>query len=95
MNAMRWFYGTSFHNHTTEEEPMITTTVLAIGDKVKAKAFTDCFGEEHPEITGLTVSRIQVIPESSIPSYRRITCASVECDHRIEASERFFEREMI
>jgi len=43
-----------------------------IGDKVKAVAFTDCFGEYHPEQRGLVVEIIRLEVCNFIPSYWRI-----------------------
>lgn len=59
-----------------------------IGQRVKAIAFTNCFGKQVEETKGLTVTSYKLIAESSIPAYYRITA---EGPHMFfEAAERFF-----
>ena len=63
-----------------------------VGQRVKHLAYTDCFGEFHPETRNLVVESIRHMPESSIPAYDRINAVAdrpqrvIQC----EAAARFF-----
>ncbi len=45
---------------------------FAIGDKVIHSAFTDCFGQHHPDSEVLEVESVQREECHSIPSYWRV-----------------------
>lgn len=66
-------------------------TKYHIGQLVKAVAFTDSFGEYHPEVRMLIVESVTLIGGRSIPDYHRIKAVySNNPAHFIEAGERFF-----
>ena len=62
-----------------------------IGDKVKRKAFTDCFGEFHPATPLLVVMSIQTIGES-VPHHRlKAENPASAWPEWYEGAERYFE----
>lgn len=65
---------------------------FTIGQKVKAIAFTDCFGKDIPERCDLTVTEIRKVDGQSIPSYYRVK-ADADNGEYIEGAERFFDHE--
>jgi hypothetical protein len=62
--------------------------MFKIGDKVKAVAFTDCFGEFHKESSTLTVTKVQKIINDC--PHTRIIAVGDSGYHYIEGGERFF-----
>ena len=46
--------------------------IFNIGDKVKRKAFTDCFGEYNPTTPLLVVVSIETIDGITLPTYHRL-----------------------
>lgn len=77
---------------------------LKVGDKVTAIAYTDCFGKDHPEVTGLVVDSVQHVPEAhGVAAYDRLNCyrddlgealarrnSTPEQVVQVEAAARFF-----
>lgn len=80
--------------------------MVNIGDKVKAIAYTDCFGKEHAEIRGLVVLSAKHIPaQHGVAAYDRLDCELENLGEalanrhklpeiiRVEAAARFFAHE--
>ena len=77
---------------------------FGIGHIVSRPAFVDCFGVEQPLIEGLKVERIVLVnpsaeefnphPSNRMQPYFRILAYSQDHTVRIEAAERFFNREV-
>lgn len=68
-------------------------SVFNIGDRVKAKAFTDSLKKFHPELKCLVVKRVQICESEYLRPYFRIYAEHERHDAPInafEASERFF-----
>ena len=68
--------------------------IFNIGDKVKRKAFTDCFNEFHPTTPLLVVVSIQTIGEnvSSCPHHRlKAENPASAWPEWYEGAERYFE----
>jgi hypothetical protein len=63
-----------------------------IGQKVKAVAFVDCFGNHQDEVTDLTVTDVRLIEPQSMKPYYRVQAhkPNGSCCY-VEAAERFFE----
>jgi hypothetical protein len=68
-----------------------------VGDRVKAKAYTDCFGVRHAEVTSLVVA--DVTPsggQHGVAPYDRLNCYNVDRTAQVmqvEAAARFFEHD--
>src|SRR3990167_6203887 len=78
----------------TEREPKMEPRIFHIGDKVKRKAFTDCFGKFHPTTPLLVVVSIKTIGEdvSSVPHHRlKAENPASAWPEWYEGAERFFE----
>lgn len=60
-----------------------------VGDKVKARGFTDCFGKWSEEVDGLTVHSVQYIDNKYAPHWR---CKAVYADgyRYIEGNQEHF-----
>jgi hypothetical protein len=82
------------------------TQEFKVGDKVKAIAYTDCFGKEHAEVGGLIVLSVKHIPaQHGLAAYDRLDCELVNPGEalanrhklqeiiRVEAAARFFAHE--
>ena len=68
--------------------------IFHIGDKVKRKAFTDCFGKYHPDTSLLVVVSIKTIGEdvSSVPHHRlKAENPASAWPEWYEGAERYFE----
>lgn len=68
--------------------------VFHIGDKVKRKAFTDCFGRYYPAISPLVVVSVKTIgPDmSSVPHHRlKAENPSAKWHEWYEGAEKGFE----
>lgn len=63
-------------------------SLFTIGQRVSHKEFTDCFGEFHPAVHGLTVREINVV-NNSCPHVRLTAYADNGWQYH-EASQRFF-----
>jgi hypothetical protein len=66
-----------------------------IGQRVKAVGFTDCFGKDVPERSGLTVTEVRKIEGQSIPSYYRVKANAANGFEYIEGAERYFAAETV
>jgi hypothetical protein len=82
------------------------TQQFQVGDRVKAIAYTDCFGKERAEVNGLVVLSVKHIPaQHGMEAYDRLDCELVNLGEalanrhklpeiiRVEAAARFFAHE--
>ena len=63
---------------------------FAIGDKVTARAFIDCFGKQIKATPGLTVTKITKVETGDIPTYFRVLANEEKGLGCVEGAERFF-----
>jgi hypothetical protein len=78
---------------TLEATQMAHTAQFKIGDRVKVHAYTDCFGEFHPETEPLIVSAVRLVVPTcdTLAPYYRIKADTTGKGYGYhEASERFF-----
>lgn len=67
-----------------------------LGDIVARNAFTDCFGKPQERIGGLTVTRVQYVPNDNpvmdpqFKPYYRVTAHDAKGWQLCEGAERFF-----
>ncbi len=77
------------------------TAQFKIGDKVKAIAFTDCFGKPVSETAGLTVETVRLIKPPPEPAciknpskpYYRVLARAADGLGYVEGAERYFAAE--
>ena len=70
---------------------ILAAPVFTIGQRVTAKAFTDCFGKAIPAVPNLTVTDVRRIETSHIPPYDLVTTVYRNGFTAVIASARFFE----
>jgi hypothetical protein len=68
---------------------------FSIGQRVAAKAFTDCFGKAIPAVPHLTVTEVRRISCNHIPDYNLISTVYPNGFTAVIASARFFESEAL
>ncbi len=64
-----------------------------VGDRVKARGFTDCFTKWHDEVTGLVVESIQYIDNEHAPHWRCKAIMPPNGWQYIEGNQEHFIRE--
>jgi hypothetical protein len=82
------------------------STSFEVGDRVKAIAYTDCFGKGHAEVRGLAVIGVKHVHEAhGVAAYDRLDCELVSLGEAlanrhtlpeiicVEAAARFFAHE--
>lgn len=98
------YCGSTFHQPPCPYEPVAPQGMkFVIGDRVKAIAYTDCFGKAHDEVRGLIVQSVKHVPEAhGIAAYDRLDCELANLGEalanrhtlpetiRVEAAARFF-----